>query len=154
MASHASTTQEGVDALKSKYLDAIISESVNQYADYFETEGEDAPEALRNGSTDTKIKLLEGFKDYSQKGISQRVYLVLPQGFYSIPKARWNEEHGVLKNLLHQTSDFSNYVLPNANELNNNLQQSLLVGKADRYIDDKSKFLNALNGDKHLPRKD
>jgi hypothetical protein len=147
LSSQTASSPESLETVKGKYLDAIINESINQYADYFETEGEDAPEALRVGSINTKVSLLEGFKDYSQKGISQR-------GFYSIPKARWNEEHGVLRNLMHQVTDFSNYVLPNATELNNNIQQNLLVGKADRYIDDTSKFLDALSSDKNLPNKD
>lgn len=59
--------------MKGKYYDAIIDEAVRQYGDYFETEGEDAVDALRNASIENKVNLLEGFKDYTQQTTEQRV---------------------------------------------------------------------------------
>lgn len=65
-----------MEKLKGKYYDAIIDEAIRQYGDYFETEGEDAVEALKNASIENKVNLLDGFKDYTQQSVQQRVVLL------------------------------------------------------------------------------
>jgi hypothetical protein len=123
---YSSGNAEQVKQVESQYFENIIQESINQYADYFESEGEEAPGLLKSGSIHTKSSLLEGFRDYTKIGVNHR-------GFYSIPKRRWDLESGLTMNILNEFGDYSNFVLPKVRELNNNVQLTLLQGSTEKY---------------------
>lgn len=124
---YSSRDQARIKAVEGAYIESAINEAINQYGDYFETEGEDAIQTLRNGSSDTKVALLEGYRDYTKLGTQGQ------RGFYSIPKRAWNNRAGVLSNTAEELSDLTNYVLPRAKELKSNLQLNVLAGRAADY---------------------
>lgn len=64
---------EEISRVQGQYIDNAIEEALAQYADYYESEGEEGLEVLRRGSIATRVGLLEGYRDYTRLGTGTRV---------------------------------------------------------------------------------
>ena len=63
----------GDKTAESEYLSMIYEDSIQQYADYFESEGEENVEYLRKGVPGIVSGLMLSYRDYSKLGQETRV---------------------------------------------------------------------------------
>jgi len=119
------STQERVGA-EGEYLDLIFNDSLQQYADYFETEGEEDVKVLRAAQPSEISSVMVSFKDYTKIGTDAR-------GYYSIPKRRWNNGIGMTGNLVEEFRDLTGYVIPKLDQLSNVSQANMLTNRSTEY---------------------
>lgn len=137
--------QSQLRQVESQYLDSVVEEAIQQYADYFESEGEEAVETLRRGSIQTRVNLLEGYRDHSKNPRNSR-------GFYSIPKRKRDLNTGIVADTLSELADYSTFVLPKSQELADNVQMNIFAGSAAHYSANQTRLIaEQVKGTTELP---
>lgn len=104
---------------EAEYLDHVYDDAIQQYADYFETEGEEDLQYLREGNRTDVSTLMLGYRDYTKIGTETR-------GYFSIPKRQWNNRLGLARNMVEEFRDYTGYVVPKLEQMTN-LNQSRLI---------------------------
>jgi len=102
-----------------RYLDVLAKESVAQYQDYFETDGEEDFTVFDNIPDAEKASFLRVFENYAVPSVENK-------GFATIPKREWDTTGGIWANFYNSLKDYTTLVYPKARELANVAQRSEL----------------------------
>jgi len=102
-----------------RYLDVLAKESVAQYQDYFETDGEEDFTVFDNIPDAEKASFLRVFENYATPAVEHK-------GFATIPKREWDTTGGIWANFYNSLKDYTTLVYPKARELANVAQRSEL----------------------------
>jgi hypothetical protein len=102
-----------------RYLDVLAKESVAQYQDYFETDGEEDFTVFDNIPDAERVSFLRVFENYATPAVEHK-------GFATIPKREWDTTGGLWANFYNSLKDYSTLVYPKAKELANVAQRSEL----------------------------
>ena len=94
------------------FRDYMVQESLNQYRDYYETDGEEQQffQYMDNLSNRDKIRFAEIFKDYSETHNDMKDYMM-------IQKREYNPELSLFSNLVLDLQDFKDRVRPLARDI-------------------------------------
>lgn len=115
--------QEGNEANKTyyerRYLDVLAKESVAQYQDYFETDGEEDFTVFDNIPDAEKASFLRVFENYATPAVEHK-------GYATIPKREWDTTGGIWANFYNSLKDYTTLVYPRAKQLANVAQRSEL----------------------------
>lgn len=92
--------------------DYIVSESLQQYKDYYESDREEQPflEYFDNLTNRDKIRFSEIYEDYTMKNVDDKEYIM-------IPKREHNPELSLFSNFLLDLQDFKDRVVPLAHDI-------------------------------------
>jgi len=99
------------------YLDAISNEAVQQYKDYFESEGEEEFAKLEGIADADKVHFVRVFENYAMP-------LGENKGYTTIPKRKWDESLGLWQNFFYDVSDYTRLITPRATELLNQAHEA------------------------------
>ncbi len=102
-----------------RYLDVLAKESVAQYQDYFETDGEEDFTVFDNIPDAERVSFLRVFENYATPAVEHK-------GFATIPKREWDTTGGLWANFYNSLKDYTTLVYPKARELANVAQRSEL----------------------------
>lgn len=116
----ANGTPEEKQIAEEDYFSLIYEDALNQYSDYFETDGAESLEILKNADLQDTSDIMQSFKDYTKINTDSR-------GYYSIPKRKWNKGMGLTGNLVADFADLTEFVLPKLEELSNISQAKSLT---------------------------
>jgi len=94
------------------FREYMVQESLSQYRDYYETDGEEEGffQYMDNLSNRDKIRFTEIFKDYTESRVDQKDYVM-------IQKREYNPELSLFSNLVLDLVDFKDRVRPLARDV-------------------------------------
>lgn len=94
------------------FREYMVQEAVQQYKDYYETDGEEQEffQYLDNLTNRDKIRFAEIFKDYTENKVDQKDYVM-------IQKREYNPELSLFSNLVLDLVDFKDRVRPLARDI-------------------------------------
>lgn len=100
-----------------EYLLFTMEEGIRQMRDYFHDEKFDVLDTL---PAQEKARFAEVYENYARLESENK-------GYSTIPKRKWNEELGLVKNFVQELSDYSRLIVPQAQRLENEWSASLIA---------------------------
>lgn len=94
------------------FREYMVKESIEQYRDYYETDGEEQNffEYVDNMTNRDKIRFMEIYEDYTENKNDEKDYMM-------IQKREYNPELSVFSNLVLDLQDFKDRVRPLAKDI-------------------------------------